>query len=530
MKPAVSVTSIMSKRAKPTSKRVVLPALLAAALGAFCCFNPAASSLEPFMAKDPGVRAGTGTGEPLANLTSSELQLFRAGEVEFAEAESVADGLGPRMNLDNCAGCHSQPAFGGTSPRVNPQIGFAKLSPGSSIPPFISVNGPVRVTRFVNKPDGTPDGDVHALFTIAGRFDAPECVLQQPNFAEALANRNVIFRIPTPLFGAGLIEMIPDSAILSNQTANGARNKALGIIGRAHFGDAKRIDAKIDDSDRGIARFGWKAQNRTLLGAAAEAYQVEMGITNEVLQTERIAPPACSYANATKHATLAGQYVSEEAEFDIDTMRRYRNPLGHRYMLEVEELRERLAAFTARNRAGQTEGSQSRHSRLTADDISSLEKFVFFMRFLAPPKPSVDTPGGSTSIVRGKELFNTVGCAACHTPTFVTGKSTVAALSRRSVNLYSDLLLHDMGPGLADGIIQGAAGSREFRTAPLWGLGQRLFFLHDGRTGDLLDALRAHASKSSAAGDASEADTVIGNFNALSESRKQDILNFLRSL
>jgi CxxC motif-containing protein (DUF1111 family) len=92
------------------------------------------------------------------------------------------------------------------------------------------------------------------------------------------------------------------------------------------------------------------------------------------------------------------------------------------------------------------------------------------------------------------------------------------------VNLYSDLLDHDMGIGLADGVSQGQAGPREFRSAPLWGLGQRLFFLHDGRTSDVLAAIRAHMSVGS------EANGVILNFNLRNESDKQDLLNFLRSL
>ncbi len=98
------------------------------------------------------------------------------------------------------------------------------------------------------------------------------------------------------------------------------------------------------------------------------------------------------------------------------------------------------------------------------------------------------------------------------------------------MNLFSDLVLHDMGPGLADGVSQGQAGPREFRTAPLWGLGQRIFFLHDGRTSDLLVAIRQHQSGSSRTGDASEANAVISNFNGLSEQDKQHLLNFLRSL
>jgi CxxC motif-containing protein (DUF1111 family) len=105
-----------------------------------------------------------------------------------------------------------------------------------------------------------------------------------------------------------------------------------------------------------------------------------------------------------------------------------------------------------------------------------------------------------------------------------TGNASVEALRFQTANLYSDLLLHDMGTGLADGVSQGAAGPRDFRTAPLWGLGQRIFFLHDGRTADLKVAIREHAS------DGSEANGVIRRYYDLRESQKQDLLNFLRSL
>ena len=97
-------------------------------------------------------------------------------------------------------------------------------------------------------------------------------------------------------------------------------------------------------------------------------------------------------------------------------------------------------------------------------------------------------------------------------------------MSGQTVNLFSDLLIHDMGRGLADGIQQGQAGGREFRTAPLWGLGQRLFFLHDGRTSDLRQAIFEHYS------DGSEANAVTRRFFELSDSQEQDVLNFLRSL
>ena len=121
-------------------------------------------------------------------------------------------------------------------------------------------------------------------------------------------------------------------------------------------------------------------------------------------------------------------------------------------------------------------------------------------------------------------MFNNIGCALCHTPSLSTGNSAVAALRYHPVDLFSDLLIHDMGLGLADGVSQGEAGGREFRSAPLWGLGKRLFFLHDGRTSNLITAIRAHA------GLGSEANGVVLNFEVLGEGQKQDLLNFLRSL
>jgi CxxC motif-containing protein (DUF1111 family) len=162
--------------------------------------------------------------------------------------------------------------------------------------------------------------------------------------------------------------------------------------------------------------------------------------------------------------------------------------------------------------------------------LSAIEKFSLFMRFLAPPVPLPDSPGGARSIGRGQNLFSTTGCGVCHTPALTTGNSMVAALRNKPVSLFSDLLVHDMGPDLADGVSQGQAGPREFRSAPLWGLGQRIFLLHDGRTSDLIEAIQAHRSGSSFSGDASEANAVVKNFNDLLEGQKQDMLNFLRSL
>ena len=462
-------------------KKLVV-ALLILAVGGFFLFRDEFPSPEDSSsaARDPGVRGGAaGAGAPIAGLTRTELAFFRAGTDEFAEEEEASDGLGPTMNLGSCGGCHLQPALGGSSPPVNPQVEFAKAEGATNtVPSFITPKGPVREARFVKNADGTPDGGVHDLFTIAGRADAPGCALAQPDFEKELARRNVIFRIPTPVFGAGLIEQIPDKAILANQANDAPRKKELRIRGRPNIvlaGHAISGQANNNGNDGTVARFGWKAQNKSLLLFSGEAYNVEMGITNELFQTERDETPSCQFAEVPNTVT--------------DT-------------------------------AGKT----------AVDAVSPIEKFAFFMRFLAPPARSRDAPGGVESIARGRKLFAAIGCALCHTPTFNTGNSAVAALRNRPVNLFSDLLVHDMGPGLADGVTQGQAGPREFRTAPLWGLGQRLFFLHDGRTSDLREAIRAHRSGSFFTRNASEANAVVKNFNGLADVQKQDVLNFLRSL
>lgn len=446
--------------------------------------------LGQFEAKDPGVRTGTpNTGQPVAGLTSDQLAYFTDGQTRFLEVESVTGtitpnaGLGPAFNSNQCFSCHAQPAIGGSSPPVNPQVGVANLNGATNaIPSFITLDGPVREARFkfmVNS-NGTlsnvPDGGVHDLFTIAGRTDAtgapgisgqPQtCQLQQPNFARMQQLGNVSFRIPTPLFGAGLIENISDDTIMANQTANAGLKQAFGISGTPNR----------SGNDGTITRFGWKAQNKSLAVFAGEAYNVEMGITNELFPNERGYPPTPMPANCMFNPT-----PEDATNFLPD-------------------------------------GS------VTTKIPSDVTEFSAFMRFLDQPAPACTGTGCSSSIQNGRNDFMNVGCALCHTPSMTTPPSYTPALSNITANLFSDLLVHDMGSGLADGISQGAAGPDEFRTAPLWGLGQRIFFLHDGRTSDLRVAITQHASSGS------EANGVINQFNRLTESQKQDLLNFLRSL
>lgn len=436
-------------------------------------------------AKDPGRREGVSAGGPITGLTASELKLFTQGQATFAKVDTISgDGLGPRLNFDSCVGCHAYPAGGGSSTKPNPQAQIiARLGLTNTLPSFITSDGPTREARFPKTSKGNVDGGVHNLFTIVGAAGAAGCSISQPDFA--VNKNNVIFRIPTPVFGAGLMEQIRDTDILANLQKEAPAKQRLQIRGKLNVivpGNThtvqNRVQGEVNDNgnDGTIARFGWKAQNKSLLIFAGEAYNVEMGITNELFQTER--EEACP--NAVVKMPNDGTNTNPD---QIGTP----NP--------------------------------------PFDVLSDIEQFAAYMRFLAPPAPSDTVPGGSASILKGKAIFSQVGCHLCHTPALPTDpNSRVAALSGKTANLYSDLALHQMGKNLADGISQGEALGNEFRTAPLWGVGQRLFFLHDGRASDLLVAVQEHR------GSKSEANGVIRQFDRLSENDKQDLLNFLRSL
>jgi CxxC motif-containing protein (DUF1111 family) len=457
--------------------------LAVALLGCACALSQ--SNSGPV---DPGARGGpSGAGGPLPGLTADETAFFQDGQVRFAEAEVVQggsnNGLGPRFNSNQCLSCHTHPAAGGTSPAINPLPEVAHLNGArNTIPWFITANGPIREARF-KRSNGAPDGNVHALFVITGRTDAPGCNIAQFDFSPAGnpltgqgGNPNIIFRIPTPVFGSGLIEAIPDSVILANLQSNATEKRALGISGHPNAHLSGNVNRSGNDGT--ITRFGWKAQNKSLLMFSGEAYNVEMGISNPLFPQERDETPS--------------------------------------------------GLFTATPNDTQNFTTPATTATSNPAVISDIEAFANFMRMLAPPAPAPDTP----AISNGRATFTKIGCAHCHTPALTTGKmiasgsSTVpsAALSRQTARLFSDLLLHHMGKGLADGITQGAAGPDEFRTAPLWGVGQRIFFLHDGRTSNLVEAVRAHKSKGS------EANRVIDHFNKLTVQEQQEIIDFLRAL
>jgi hypothetical protein len=436
----------------------------------------------------------------------SSIDLTKANLV----TQTNSAGLGTRFNGDQCTVCHNQPALGGSGGFLvpnpqdppsqyrtpeNPMFNLIPHRKGATnrVPSFIQQFGPIREVRFVKKPDGTPDGGVHQLFRIVGRSDifppgttgtCTDADLPPTDFETQFRNGNARFRIPLQLFGLGILDGIQDREVLGRHDATASIRQQLGIQGIPNR----------SANDGTITRFGWKAQNKSIAVFAGEAYNVEMGVTNDLFPQAGDESPNCM--------------IDKNEPNDI-----FRN--------DTTDIR-----------------NQAFNNPLHI--IPDWLMFSIFMRFLDGPK----AVAFSERAERGQQLFGTgpdnpgIGCFACHTPTMVTpAKSESTALQSLTAHPYTDLLVHHMGKGLADDITQGAATGDMFRTTPLWGVGQRIFFLHDGRTNDLLQAIAAHFSPASGECEVnfpcygpSEANAVITAFNNLSPTDKQAILDFLRSL
>jgi CxxC motif-containing protein (DUF1111 family) len=447
---------------------------------------------------DPGVQSGNrGTGAALSSVLSNSpsgiLAFFTDGQGRFQEVESVSgganNGLGPRFNSTSCSSCHAQPAIGGTGAATNPQFSFTSngTAPKDTTPYFLSATGPTLEARFpfffnsngsVNY--NAPNGGVETLFTVTGRSDAASCSLVQPSFNTAGSEGNLIFRIPTPTFGAGLIENLDDSTLLANALNN--NNNRLGISGTFNH----------NGNDGTISRFGWKAQNKSLHIFAGEAYNVEMGISNLLFPQDRPLPGEDGNG-ATGLTGLPSSCLNLSG-------------------------------------SGYPEDSSNPAATPNSAVLDDVSAFANFMRALAPPPPGSVVLNGSTvsaaNISAGAALFTSIGCSVCHNPTVGTTQASnfTSSLNKVAVNAYSDLEIHHMGTGLADNVSQGGAGGDQFRTAPLWGLGQRIFLMHDGRTTNLLTAIENHD------GNGSEANAVEGSFDNLNSTQQQQLLDFLRSL
>jgi CxxC motif-containing protein (DUF1111 family) len=358
---------------------------------------------------------------PLPGLTPAQLVDFNAGLDEFEEVDTIEEGLGPVFNGKSCAECHAVPSTGGSEPNV----GVARETRVSRIfkGRFDPLDGSVSVDRggqLLQQRAIAVEG-----CTAKGEVVPPEATL--------VSSRN-----STPLFGAGLIEAIPERTILGNQ-GNGGRPNYV---------------SNPDTGTTGLGRFGWKAQVATVHQFAGDAYLNELGITN----------PSFPHENRPQ-----GQPIQPGCDTVLDP----------------------------------------------EDDGENVTAFTDFMRFLAPaPRGPI-----TLQVQLGEKVFSQIGCASCHVPKMMTGRNSVAALSNKPVNLFSDLLLHDVGTG--DGIKQGLATGNDFRTAPLWGLSRRGRFMHDARSNKIEDAIQRHRAESQNARD---------GFVGLPQSDHDALLAFLGSL
>jgi CxxC motif-containing protein (DUF1111 family) len=365
-----------------------------------------------------------GFGQILPGATSAERAGFNQGTADFTAAETPQTGLGPIFNDVSCAACHAAPSVGGSSRKT--------------------------VTRFGRTMNGTFD----PLSALDGTLLHAKAIA--PPLQEVLPSQaNVVAqRLTTPLYGAGLIEAIPDATII----ANAQLPKTAGVSGRP------AIVTDIATGATRVGRFGWKAQHATLLSFSGDALNNEIGITN------RLFPKA---AAPDGNEALLAKYVSPSAP--------------------IEDLPSPVTG------------------------LSEIDRVSNYMRLLAPPPAGAPVTAASLT---GQRLFASVGCASCHTPSMNTGPNSSAALSNKTVALYSDLLLHNMG-SLADGIAQGDAGTQEMRTAPLWGLGARAFYLHDGRATTVTEAILDHAG---------EAANAKAAYQQLSAADQKALLAFLATL
>ena len=350
-------------------------------------------------------------GKAILGLSATERADFATGRAEFVNVETAEGGLGPIFNDVSCVACHFQGGVGGGSRVVVTR--FGRVTNGV-FDPLVELGGPLLQRRAL----------------------APAFLETVPAAANVVARR-----VSTPVFGAGLIEAIPDATL----TAQAALVKPDGVNGSMRVG-----------------RFGWKAQVATLEAFSADAYLNEMGVTGRYFPVEN-APNGNSALLATADKVLDPE--------------------------------DALAADATKA-----------DSDLAAD----------FMRLLAPVPPLAGAAPGTP----GAAVFREVGCVVCHVPSFQTGPGPVAALANKTVGLYSDLLLHDMGK-LGDGIAQPPATMTEMRTAPLWGLRLRDRYLHDGRASTLDMAIRAHDGEAKVARD---------RYAKLTPAKRNALMAFLSSL
>lgn len=363
-------------------------------------------------------------GFPLPGLTADQLARFEEGRAWFDYGWSPDEGLGPLYLQDRCSSCHDLPTLGGTGVEVLPLV--SRSLGLEDCDPLEGLGGPVIQDR------ATPPLQAAGI----QRERTPE-----------LATERVRFLAPL-LYGAGLVEAIPEAEILSR--ADPGDLDGDGISGRP---------ARASDGQ--IGRYTRKGSAADLLHQAASAASTDLGLTSSIHPRE---------------STVNGEPL----------------PAGVDPVAEPE-LRQEV-----------------------------LDRIVDYLSYLAPlSKESPETPAAADSIRRGEGLFEDIGCTSCHTPSMVTGENEVEALSQKTIYLYSDLLLHDLGPDFGT-VCSGDVAATESITARLQGLGLRYTFVQDvmGLPG-VEETILRHGGEAKASRDA---------FAALGFTERALLLRFLASI
>ena len=413
--------------------------------------------------------------------------VFRKAWVSSPASTRSSDGLGPLYNARSCQSCHLKDGRGhpplANWPADNAVSMFLRLSvpPQTDADRALLASGKALVigepTYGAQLQDlaikgHRAEGRMHVSYseteiTLSGgetvRLRRPTYTITDLGYGPLHPETMISPRIAQPMIGLGLLEAIPDAAILANEDPDDRDGD--GISGRAN-----RVWS-IEREALAIGRFGWKAGNPTVLQQSVEAAAGDMGLGSKWLARRA---GDCTAAQPTcLSAPHGGTEKAPDHEFKTALMT--------------------LTAFYARNLA-------------------------------VPPRRNAQ----AADVIAGERLFHAIGCSSCHVPRFETGDgSPDPHLRGQTIWPYTDLLLHDLGPGLADGRPEGRASGREWRTAPLWGIGLtetvsgHTFFLHDGRARNLTEAILWHGGEAEAARDA---------FAGLPREDRLRLLRFVESL
>lgn len=494
---AISTITVIS-----TILAVVLSMTALACLAA----NPEESITRDFTAAEPGedrpggaathfkVRGRNAFSFSSANMRMNRGLDFKVGNgffrriwVSAPSSTKAADGLGPLFNAKSCQQCHIKDGRG-HPPKANwPDDDAVSMFLRLSIPPETEAQRQALAEHRINVvPEPTYGRQLQDLATagqaIEGRMhvsyveqgetlaDGSRVALRKPSYKIVDLGYGPMHpatmlspRIAPPMIGLGLLEQIPAAAIMAN--ADPDDRDGDGISGRAQLAWDPAAQAVA------LGRFGWKAGAATIDAQNQSAFHGDIGISTPL---NRSAAGECT----------ARQAACRNAPHGDDA--RYDNLEAHR----------------------------------TVTDL-----VLFYTRHLALPA-RIDA--GKPQVLAGKKLFYESGCIVCHRPKFRTAPDgPEPELRDQLIWPYSDMLLHDMGDGLADGRPEGVAGGREWRTAPLWGIGLTAtvggeqFFLHDGRARTLLEAIMWHGG---------EAEAARSRVRSMSALDREALLRFLESL